>query len=134
MVNKRTKIVFAITSLLVITAALVIVTFFMNQNSNQELESGYWILNISTTPPGAGTVTPNGTIYVPLNQLGINVTAAPKGGNGFHFWILDGEELADRSSTIFVPKQALNSTHTLQANFILGHQIAPSFPSSSISH
>lgn len=139
--SKRTKVIFATTALLVVIAALVSVAFFMNQTSTKPLESGYWILDISPSDPtfSTGYVEPNGTVHVPMNETGIAITATPIGINGFMYWRLDGEIVENQSSTIFVPKQQVNSSHTLEAVFVIGTPTLPpptpsttSSPSSSL--
>jgi hypothetical protein len=81
--------------------------------------TGFWVLIISTA--GGGLVTPNGTVYVPMNQSGINVTATPSGWNGLLDWKLDGSQVNSGSATtIFVPRQQENSSHTLEADFVRG--------------
>ena len=112
----------AVLTVLVVVIAVVsvFVVFLINQPPNQSSQTGYWILNVSTLYSGAGKVQPNGTIYVPMNQTGINVTATPSGWNGFMDWILDGSKVNSTSSTIFVSRQQKNTNHTLEAEFILG--------------
>ncbi len=120
MTNKATKIILAIIASLIIFVALLSAMFLINQLvTKQQPTVDYWIINISPTWAG-GYVIPNGTIYVPMNQTGIAVTAHPTGWNGFYHWILDGEQIENQSSTIFVPRQQANSTHTLGAQFIQG--------------
>jgi hypothetical protein len=123
--SKTTKVILVTTVSLVIIVALFSVLFFLNQTANNPPTVDYWILNISSSGIGAGWigagyVTPNGTVYVPMNQTGLSVTATAKGWNGFAYWILDGEQVANQSSTIFVPKQQLNSSHMLSAVFMVG--------------
>jgi hypothetical protein len=133
--SRRTIAILATTALLVATVAVVSATFFMNQTSTKPPESGYWILDISPSNPtfSTGYVQPNGTVHVPMNQTGITVTAAATGINGFMYWRLDGEIMANQSSTIFVPKQSESSNHTLVAVFVIGTPVISPSPSSSAS-
>jgi hypothetical protein len=147
--SKRTIIVVAAVILLLIVVAVVFVAFFANQAPNptqnptatpqssstpnssinisiptspipsfSELPAaGYWTLNV--TASGGGTITPNGIIQVSTTQNGISITAQPIGSNNFIYWIFDGiQSIGD--TTIFVPTQADNSTHTLEAVFGIG--------------
>ena len=113
----KTRAVIVSVVSVVIVVALVLAVFFLNQ-ATQLSKEGYWVLEISSA--AGGYIQPNGTVHVPMNQAGINVTATATGWNGFGYWTLDGERVENQSSTIFVPKQELNSTHTLQAAFIHG--------------
>lgn len=110
------------TVILVILIAVVsvFVVFLVNQPLNPSSQTGYWILNVSTLYSGAGKVQPNGTVYVPMNQTGLNVTATPSGWNGFMDWKFDGSKVNSTSSTIFVPRQQKGTNHTLEAEFIMG--------------
>jgi hypothetical protein len=130
MANKKITAFIAIL-LLVILVGSAAALLFTNQPSNQPLDADYWILNISPTQTETGTVTPNWTIYVPLNQTGITVTATPLGINGFMHWRLDGQIVQNQSATIFVPKQEANSNHTLQAVFVIGTPTITPFPKPS---
>jgi hypothetical protein len=120
----KRRIVLVITLVLtVLVASLLAVRYWNNQRSNQ---TDYWILKISPSDGeiSAGIVTPNGTVYVPLNQSGIDVTAMATGINGFDGWVLDGKTVNNSNSTIFIPKQHANSIHTLEAEFSFGTPIA----------
>ena len=90
----------------------------MNQTTSKPLVSGYWVLDVSTQFSGLGYVQPTGTLQVPMDQAGITVNATATGINGFMHWRFDGEIVENQSSTILVPKQALNSNHTLEAVFV----------------
>jgi hypothetical protein len=103
--------------LVALVLSLVVVRYYWTIQRIGQV--GYWTLNISPTL-GPDLVTPNGTIRVPLIQTGINVTAIATGINGFMGWVLDGRNVPDASSTIFVPKQNAFSNHTLEAKFVLG--------------
>jgi hypothetical protein len=103
---------------LVAVAALILGIIVLQEYGNQQPAVDYWILDVSTS--GGGYVAPNGTLHVSLNQSGTDVTAYASGWNSFIDWTFDGEELANRSSTITVPKQEPNSSHALKANFIIG--------------
>jgi hypothetical protein len=82
--SKTTKAILVRTISLLIIVALFSVVFFLNQASNNPSLVGYWILDISTgLPEGLGNVQPNGTVHLPMNQTGINVTAVATGINGF---------------------------------------------------
>lgn len=104
----------------VLVCTLVAIGYYWTIQKDNEVK--YWILKISPSDSilSAGSVTPNGTVYVPLNQAGINVTAVATGINGFMGWVLDGKTLNNSNSTIFVPKQQANSIHTLEAQFVYG--------------
>jgi hypothetical protein len=105
-------------SLAIIIIVLVSVAVFWHQTAtNQPKAVDYWVLNVTSS--GGGYVTPNGTIYVPLNQSGISVTATATGWNMFAKWTFDGEEY-DRVSTVTVGKQPANSSHILEAHFYIG--------------
>jgi hypothetical protein len=80
-------------------------TFFAKQTLKPPSESDYWILDISAYPPEAGSIQPNGTLNISLNESGKTVTAKPFGWNDFMYWELDGKRLASRSLTAFVPRQ-----------------------------
>jgi hypothetical protein len=126
--HRQTKLIaFAAVLLVVVASVLVLIAFFAYQKSAQP-SVDYWILNVSIHENMGGYVTPNGTIQVPLNQTGITVTATPTGWNGFMYWILDGAQVPNdnHSSTIFVPRQRANSTHTIEAQFVIG--TPPIFP------
>jgi hypothetical protein len=69
---------------------------------------------------GDNSVTPNGTIQIPLIQNGITVTAEAHGIDGFMDWRFDGELLQNNSPTISIPIQQAGSTHTLEAIFVKG--------------
>ena len=131
--GKKTKVVFALTALIILLAALVSVAFFVNQTSSEPPESGYWVLDISTQFSGLGYVQPNGTIQVPMDQTGITVNATATGINGFMHWRFDGEIVENQSSTIFVPKQALSSHHTLEAVFVAGTPVITPSPTIAAS-
>lgn len=120
MAGKRNRpiLVFATAALLVGVTALIATTLFLNQISTPQHSDRYWNLNISSS--FGGYVTPNGTVHVPMNQTGINVTAVPEGNNGFMWWRLDREIVQNQSSTIFLPRQEANSNHTLEAVFVIG--------------
>ena len=114
--GKMAKVVLGATIIAVIIVALGTVAFVMHQTaSNQSPAVDYWIINIRAL--GDGYVTPNGTIHVPTNQTGINVTATATGWGSFIFWRLDGESLANQSQTITVQRQQANSSHLLEASF-----------------
>jgi hypothetical protein len=115
---KTTKVILVTTVTLVIIVALFSVVFCSNQTANNPPTVDYWILDISSS--NGGYVTPNGTIHVPMNQTGINVTATATGWNSFWYWKFDGEQMENQSSTIFMLKQQANSSHTLEATIIGG--------------
>ena len=120
--TNRTKTA-ALAIVFLIAAAAVILIANLPSPTNQS-SSEYWHLNISPTT-GANIVTPNGTIAVPMNQSGITVTADATGWNGFIDWVLDGKVVnaqskSSKSSTVFIPRQEENSSHTLEARFVVG--------------
>jgi hypothetical protein len=120
--SRRAKPVLAVAAVLIIIAALVLTAFLLNQAPTNPTKDSYWVLDISPSDAAfsAGYVEPNGTVHVSLNQAGITVTATATGINGFMYWRLDEETAANQSSAIFVPKQAANSHHTLEAVFVVG--------------
>jgi hypothetical protein len=73
---------------LVAIAALILGIIVLQEYGNQQSTVDYWILDVSTS--GGGTVVPNGTLHVPLNQSGIDVTAHANGWNSFMDWTFDG--------------------------------------------
>lgn len=118
--GKKTKLIIAtVTVIVLLVLALSIVLY--NNLLFQQSDSGYWTLKISPTT-GTDAITPNGTIRVPMNQAGINVTAKPHGWNGLMYWTLDGNgtQTGNSSITIFVPRQSAGSHHTLEAQFVAG--------------
>ena len=115
-------LIFFTTILFVSIASLISVAFFMHQTATSQSPTvDYWILNISSSV--GGYVQPSGTVYVPMNQTGISVTATPTLWSGFMYWTLDGERVANQSSTIIVPGQQADSSHTLEAFFVIGTPI-----------
>jgi hypothetical protein len=116
--NKTARKVTITATGFVVLAALIFGIFVFQENRSHHPAVDYWILDVSTS--GGGTVVPNGTLHVPLNQSGIDVTAHANGWNSFGDWTFDGEKLANQSSTITVPRQQANSSHALKANFITG--------------
>jgi|WetSurMetagenome_2_1015567.scaffolds.fasta_scaffold181567_1 hypothetical protein len=116
--NKTARKVAIAAAGFVVLAALIFGIFVFQENRNQQSAVDYWILDVSTS--GGGTVVPNGTLHVPLNQSSIDVAAHANGWNSFMDWTFDGEKLTNQSSTITVPRQQANSSHALKANFITG--------------
>jgi len=122
-IAKNTRGLILVTSILLVSVATLFsyAVFIHQTDPNKSPTDDYWILNISSSI--GGYVQPNGTVYVPMNQTGISVTATPTGLNGFAYWTLDGERVANQSSTIIVPRQQANSSHTLEAFFVIGTPI-----------
>ena len=116
MKGKKTKLIIATVTAIILLVLALSIALYSNVFSQA---SGYWTLKISPTT-GTDAVTPNGTIQVPMNQAGINVTVKPHGWNGLMYWILDGAQTANSSYTIFVPRQTEGSHHTLEAQFVAG--------------
>jgi hypothetical protein len=119
--REKTKPLIVITTALAIVVAVALIIFFYKVST----EPGYWTLNISQNGLGLGSVTPNGTVQVPMRQPGVNVTATLYGWDGFNGWLFDGKQengtLNSYSQpTVFIPRQQGGSNHTLEAQFVVG--------------